>query len=114
MAAVAASPDLRPIEREPVMLGGYAALAESEWMGIAQASDVLEPVGVGRTRRAVWPRLPRLRLAGLLTREFSIAEATFILMASFFFSAALGAVRQIIFNVQFGAGSEANAYYAAF
>lgn len=114
MAAIAANLDRRPIEREPVMLGGYAALAESEWMGIAQASEFLEPVGVGRTRRAVWPRLPRLRLAGLLTREFSIAEAAFILMASFFFSAALGAVRQVIFNVQFGAGSEANAYYAAF
>jgi putative peptidoglycan lipid II flippase len=35
-------------------------------------------------------------------------------MASFFTSAALGAVRQILFNAQFGAGMEANAYYAAF
>jgi putative peptidoglycan lipid II flippase len=53
-------------------------------------------------------------LAGLLTREFSIAEASFLLMASFFFSAMLGAVRQVLFNAQFGAGSEASAYYAAF
>lgn len=101
-------------ERAPVLLGGYAALAEAEWMGVAQGSEVLEPLHVGRRRRAIWPRLPRLRLAGLLTREFSIAEASFILMASFFFSAALGAVRQVLFNAQFGAGDEANAYYAAF
>lgn len=99
-----------------LMLGGYTALAESEWMGIAQASDVLEPLHVGapRRRRAIIPRPPRLRLAGLLTREFTVAEASFVLMASFFFSALLGAVRQVLFNAQFGAGLEASAYYAAF
>ncbi len=49
------------------MLGGYTALAESEWMGVAQASDVLEPLNVvAPRRRAIIPRLPRLRLAGLL------------------------------------------------
>jgi hypothetical protein len=32
----------------PLMLGGYAALAESAWMGAAQASDVLDP--------RAWPR----------------------------------------------------------
>ncbi len=101
-------------ERTPVLLGGYAALAEAEWMGVAQGSEVLEPLHVGRRRRVAQPRLPQLRLAGLLTREFGIAEASFILMASFFCSAALGAVRQVLFNAQFGAGSEANAYYAAF
>ena len=54
------------------------------------------------------PRLPRLGLgAGLLTREFSIPEAAFLLMASFFLSAALGAVRQVLFNAEFGAGAEA-------
>jgi putative peptidoglycan lipid II flippase len=91
-----------------LMLGGYAALAESAWMGAAQATEVLEPLRAA-TRR---PALPRL--AGLLTRELSIAEATIVLMASFFFSAMLGAVRQVLFNAQFGAGMEANAYYAAF
>jgi putative peptidoglycan lipid II flippase len=49
-----------------------------------------------------------------LTREFSVAEASFILMASFFLSAGLGAVRQVLFNAQFGVGAEVNAYYAAF
>jgi putative peptidoglycan lipid II flippase len=86
-------------------------------MGAAQASDVLEQLRAapaGRVRRAALPRLPRLKLAGLLTREFSIAEATFILMASFFVSALLGAVRQVLFNATFGAGAEASAYYAAF
>ncbi len=97
------------------MLGGPAALAESEWMGVAQASDVLEPLGAAAPRRrTIVPRLPRLRLAGLLTREFTIAEASFVLMASFFASALLGAVRQVLFNAQFGAGAEASAYYAAF
>src|ERR671930_86013 len=99
----------------PLMLGGYAALAEGEWMGAAQASEVLEPLRVvAPLRRAALPRLPRLRLAGLLTRELTIREATIILMASFFVSALLGAVRQVLFNAQFGAGVQANAYYAAF
>jgi putative peptidoglycan lipid II flippase len=100
-----------------LVLGGYTALAESAWMGAAQASDVLESVRAapaGRLRSVVLPRLPRLRLAGLLTREFTIAEATFILMASFFVSALLGAIRQVLFNATFGAGAEASAYYAAF
>src|SRR5256714_11284088 len=95
----------------PLMLGGSAARAESEWRGAAQASEVLEPLRIAPRRRA---ELPRLRLAGLLTRELTIREATIILMASFFLSALLGAVRQILFNAQFGAGGEANAYYAAF
>jgi putative peptidoglycan lipid II flippase len=43
-----------------------------------------------------------------------VAEASAFLMASFLLSAMLGAIRQILFNVQFGAGSDANAYYAAF
>src|SRR5919199_1894565 len=96
----------------PLMLGGYAALAESEWMGAAQASEVLEPLRVVAPPRRV--KLPRPQLAGLLTRELTIREATIILMASFFVSALLGAIRQVLFNVQFGAGLEANAYYAAF
>ncbi|HEX5505525.1 MAG TPA: murein biosynthesis integral membrane protein MurJ [Thermomicrobiales bacterium] len=113
MAVATAIPEGRRGEAPPAMLGGYAALAEGAWMGAAQASDVLEPLGVAAPRRR-WarPRLPRL--GGLLTREFSIAEAAFLLMASFFASALLGAVRQILFNAAFGAGAEANAYYAAF
>jgi len=96
-------------------LGGYAALAESAWMGTAQACEVLDALRIAIWHsRPVLPRLPRLQLKGLLTREFGIAEAAFVLMASFFLSALLGAVRQVLFNVQFGAGSEANAYYAAF
>src|SRR2546423_9298079 len=95
----------------PLMLGGSAARAESEWRGAAQASEVLEPLRIAPRRRA---ELPRLRLAGLLTRELTIREATIILMASFFVSALLGAVRQVLFNAQFGAGGQANAYYAAF
>jgi putative peptidoglycan lipid II flippase len=98
-----------------LMLGGYAAMAESAWMGSVQASEVLEPIRTApaaRRGQIVIPKLPKL--TELLTREFTIAEASFILMASFFLSAALGAVRQVLFNAQFGVGTEANAYYAAF
>jgi hypothetical protein len=96
--------DLRPptsgakiARRHPllVMLGGYAALAESAWMGFSQAAEVLDAM---RTVPAAALRIIRLR--GLLTREFSLAEASFILMVSFFISALLGAVRQILFNAQ--------------
>ena len=76
--------------------------------------ESLRPAPAATPRRVVLPRLPRIRLAGLYTRELNIAEASFVLMASFFFSALLGAVRQVLFNAQFGAGPEASAYYAAF
>jgi putative peptidoglycan lipid II flippase len=112
----------KPDEEDPhvpqVMLGGFAALAEAAWMGSVQASDVLEPLHVRQTIQRRWqvivPRLPKVHLASLFTRELTIAEASFVLMASFFTSALLGAVRQILFNAQFGTSQEANAYYAAF
>jgi putative peptidoglycan lipid II flippase len=97
------------------MLGGFAAMAESAWMGSVQATEVLEPIQTApaaRRGQVVIPKLPKL--TDLLTHEFSVAEASFILMASFFLSAGLGAVRQVLFNAQFGVGTEANAYYAAF
>jgi putative peptidoglycan lipid II flippase len=97
----------------PLALGGYAALAESAWMGAPQASEVLEPLRLPRARAAA-PRGRGFGAARLFTREFTIAEAAIILMASFFFSALLGAVRQVLFNALFGVGREANAYYAAF
>ncbi len=53
------------------------------------------------------------RLSRLLLCEYTIAEASGILMVSFFLSAVLGAIRQVLFNAQFGTTSEANAYYAA-
>src|SRR5947208_15913867 len=71
----------RPRADAPLVLGGYAALAESAWMGAPQASDVLEPLRLPRSGVAT-PR-PH-RFGRLLTREFSIAEASIILMASFF------------------------------
>jgi putative peptidoglycan lipid II flippase len=103
-----------------VLLGGVTALAQSAWMGFALASDVLEqlrmaPSGILRRIQVIRPRMPRdLSLKNLLTREYSVGEASFILMVSFFLSAALGAVRQILFNAQFGVSQQANAYYAAF
>jgi putative peptidoglycan lipid II flippase len=102
----------------PVRLGGYVAMAESAWMGSVQATEVLENARAAqavpaRFRLAI-PRLPGLKLADLFTHEFGVAEASFLLMISFFFSALLGAVRQVLFNAQFGVGVQANAYYAAF
>ena len=93
---------------------------QSAWMGFALASDVLEqlwlaPAGILRRIQVIRPGIPRdISLKNLLTREYSVGEASFILMASFFFSAALGAVRQVLFNAQFGVSQQANAYYAAF
>src|SRR5687767_984801 len=100
----------------PIRLGGLVALAEAAWMGFALASEILEPLHLVRRRAAAGvptPRVPRLGW-GLLTREFSIPQAAVLLMASFFLSAGLGAVRQVLFNAEFGAGQEASAYYAAF
>ncbi|HEX9617594.1 MAG TPA: murein biosynthesis integral membrane protein MurJ [Anaerolineales bacterium] len=120
MAVITSSLESQPIQSDgaPLMLGGYAAMAESAWMGSVQATEVLEPLktapGAAPRWQTVVPRLPRLQLAGLYTRELSVAEASFVLMASFFTSALLGAVRQVLFNAQFGTGLEANAYYAAF
>lgn len=111
--AVAAEKFQRPAADTPLLLGGYTALAESAWMGAPQASEVLEPLRLPRARAAA-TRARRPAFRRLLTREFSIAEASIILMASFFFSALLGAVRQVLFNALFGIGMEANAYYAAF
>ncbi|HEY8744704.1 MAG TPA: hypothetical protein VIU62_16540, partial [Chloroflexota bacterium] len=96
-------------ERVPLLLGGYVALAEGAWMGAAQASDILEPARTApRRRRAAFG------LRDLFRRELSVTEASVVLMASFFCSALLGAVRQVLFNVQFGTGADAIAYYAAF
>src|SRR3712207_664469 len=96
MAAAALPGPRQGEDGPPLMLGGCAALAESAWMGSAQATEVLEPLRLGQRLRRI--RVPgRPRLAGLLTRELSVAEASVILMASFFLSALLGAVRQILF-----------------
>ena len=99
-----------------VALGSYAARAESAWMGSVQATEVLDPLRTAprfhALRRAVTPHWPRW--SELLTRELTVAEASFVLMASFFSSALLGAVRQMLFNAQYGVGPAANAYYAAF
>ncbi len=97
-----------------VRLGGYSALAQSAWMGSVQGTEVLEPLNLSRKLQRLGVRLPRVSVSGLLTRQFSVAEASVILMGSFFLSAMLGAVRQILFNASFGVGMEANAYYAAF
>src|SRR5205085_2362947 len=99
----------QPAQAHP-LLGGFAALAESAWMGFAQATEVLEPVRMAAMRlrggrAALAPAganvtsAPRARnLAALLTQPLTIAQATAMLMASFFLSALLGAVRQVLFN----------------
>jgi putative peptidoglycan lipid II flippase len=95
----------------PEVMGGFVAMAESAWMGAALSTELLEPLHE--------PHDPltaerRRGLSRLLLHEFTIPQATVLLAASFFFSAALGAIRQVLFNAEFGAGSEASAYYAAF
>ena len=120
MTAEMAIPSSETNKPQKVLLGGITALAQSAWMGFALASDVLEqirlaPSGILRRVQVIRPAIPRnISLKNLLTREYSVGEASFILMASFFLSAALGAVRQVLFNAQFGVSQQANAYYAAF
>ena len=120
-----AAPHNRTLQSEShsrrIRLGGITALAQAAWMGFPLASEILEPIrlapaAIRRWAQVVRPKRPAggLSLRGLFRREFSIAEASFLLMASFFFSAALGSVRQVLFNAQFGVSLEANAYYAAF
>lgn len=46
-------------------------------------------------------------------RRFSITEAALLLMLAFIASRGLGVVRQTLFDVLFGTGPAANAYYAA-
>src|SRR5436309_1328227 len=97
---VSAEAAIKPAE---LRLGGYAASAEAAWMGVPQASEYLD-------QQELLPasaRRPRWRV-GLFNREFGIAGAAALLMGSFLASAMLGAVRQILFNRQFGAGSDAN------
>jgi putative peptidoglycan lipid II flippase len=117
MAANLTAPSPRAEDRGfPVRLGGLTALAEAAWMGFALSSEILEPLHFLRRRAAsalLPPRIPHLGGA-LLTRQFSIPEAAFLLMGSFFLSAVLGALRQVLFNAEFGAGIQASAYYAAF
>ena len=96
----------------PEVIGGFSAMAEGTLMGVAMSTDVLETLHEQHDALSTEPR--RRGLAGLLTREFTIPEATVLLAVSFFISAALGAIRQVLFNAEFGAGSEASAYYAAF
>ena len=120
MTAEMTLPPTETTKPQKVLLGSVTALAQSAWMGFALASDVLEqirlaPSGILRRVQVIRPAIPRsLSLRNLLTREYSVSEASFILMASFFLSAALGAVRQVLFNAQFGVSQQANAYYAAF
>ncbi len=110
----ARAPAAERIAAIPLTLGGPAALAESAWMGSPQASEVLEPIRLAAPRWRPAPAQMRLpSLGALLTRELSVAEASAVLMAAFFTSALLGAVRQALFNAQFGAGPESSAYYAA-
>ncbi len=96
---------------EQVRLGGYAATAEAAWMAVPLATEFLDPA---RHPAVATPSRSRPRVPAVLNREFGVAGATIILMASFFFSALLGAVRQVLFNAKFGAGMDASAYYAAF
>src|SRR5437899_10739376 len=106
MSSSAGAAERRREKPIPLLLGGYAALAETAWMGVAQATDVLEPVRVAAGR---WLRARRP--ARLVSHEFTIIQATALLMGSFFFSALLGAVRQVLINAQFCAGSDATCYY---
>lgn len=54
------------------------------------------------------------RIDDLLLRPYSIRVGSLIFMLAFIVSAALGVLRQMLFNAQFGTDLDAAAYYAAF
>jgi putative peptidoglycan lipid II flippase len=62
----------------------------------------------------IWQRLRTTPWYAWPTLSLSTAEGSLIFMAAFLISAALGVVRQILFNAHFGVGEEAAALYAAF
>ncbi len=66
-------------------------------------------------RRAFRFQLESFRFGGtgLSLRRFSIVEASLLLIFAMLASRGLGVVRQSLFNMLFGIGPEANAYYAA-
>jgi putative peptidoglycan lipid II flippase len=80
----------------------------------------LANVGVARPRRRWLSKSFRFRLQSFLPghgtlalRRFSITEAALLLTLAFITSRVLGVVRQVLFNMLFGTGPAANAYYAA-
>ena len=91
---------------------------------IQSASSVAPSAGVDsssqRSLRGVGPFRFHFDLASFrpgrdfAERRFSIAEAMVLFVAAYLASRGLGVIRQSIFNTLFGAGSQANAYYAAF
>lgn len=80
---------------------------------MAVEEEVLVDPGISK-EKTLWYSLRTFNLRAIFLHEFTITEASAILMVSFFISALLGAVRQALFNSQFGVSIEANAYYAAF
>jgi putative peptidoglycan lipid II flippase len=55
----------------------------------------------------------RSRLIALKSREYGVADGALLLLVAYLGSAMLGAVRQILLSVRFGAGSDLSAYLAA-
>ena len=88
MAAEMTLPSSDTTKPQKVLLGGITALAQSAWMGFALASDVLEqlhlsPTGILRRVQVILPAIPReISLRNLLTREYSVSEASLILTSS--------------------------------
>src|SRR5437868_10720967 len=66
-------------------------------------------------RREFRFRIESFRLGGesFSLRRFSIVEASLLVIFAILASRGLGIVRQSLFNMLFGTGPEANAYYAA-
>jgi len=64
--------------------------------------------------KALLARLRHTPLADWPLIEFAVPEAAAIYMLSFLGSAALGILRQMLFNAQFGLSDVASAYYVAF
>lgn len=91
----------------PPVPAASSTLAEGAWTGPAPAAEMLEQARLGAAPSPAGRH-------GFFFRELSVPQATLLLASAFFVSAMLGAVRQALFNAEFGAGRDASAYYAAF
>ena len=109
-----------PLQREPPSVSRFQGQSKRWQAQLSRGRAILFPTAQSRpefgwNRPGSWPEhVERSRLRRLFVREYTIPEATILLMAAFLFSAALGSVRQIFLNALFGTGEAANAYYAAF
>lgn len=121
------SKDSEYLQNNPASMAIIEPVSEANPASMAIIESISEvPSSSGTRAVAAKPRKRRLSNAfrfslksflpgrdSLSVRRFSITEAAFLLILAFITSRGLGIVRQTLFDILFGTGSTADAYYAA-